>query len=262
MSTPRRKPNDAQPVPIRLVRRERVSPGFIRVTLGGPALAEYRWMGDDQWFRLFLPNAEGQVRTMAMDVRSVLAYGVTPASRRPLVRNYTTWAHRPEAAEIDIDVFDDGTHAGPGLGWLGTAQPGSEAALLDEGCLYRPPGDAAHHLLVGDESALPALLGILRDAPQDWWGEAIIEVGDEQDRRDDVVLPPHASLRWVTRIPGRPGEAAAIAAESVTVTTEGYAYLAGPAGMVKRLRRHLVSAGLPKARIDFTGYWREGRAAA
>ena len=260
MSTPRRKPQAAKPLPVTLVRRERVTPGFVRVTLGGAGLSAYEPLGDDQWFRLFLPHPDGQVRTMAMDVRSVLAYSVTPPSRRPLVRNYTTWAFRPEGPEMDVDVFADGHHSGPGLDWLENADLGSEAALLDEGCLYRPPADVTRHLLVGDESALPALLGILRDAPADWRGDAIIEVADPADRRD-VTLPAGATLQWVARAPGRPGEAAAEAAEALAVEPLGYAYLAGPAALVKRLRRHLVAAGLGKPRIDFTGYWREGRAA-
>jgi NADPH-dependent ferric siderophore reductase len=39
-----------------------------------------------------------------------------------------------------------------------------------------------------------------------------------------------------------------------------YAWLAGEAGVVKGLRRHLVQeAGLDRSAVAFMGYWRQGR---
>lgn len=46
-----------------------------------------------------------------------------------------------------------------------------------------------------------------------------------------------------------------------TVTSGVYAWLAGEAGVVKGLRRHLVQdVGLARSAVAFMGYWREGRA--
>ncbi len=43
-------------------------------------------------------------------------------------------------------------------------------------------------------------------------------------------------------------------------STGTYAWLAGEAGVVKGLRRHLVQeVGLPRTAVAFMGYWREGR---
>jgi NADPH-dependent ferric siderophore reductase len=43
-------------------------------------------------------------------------------------------------------------------------------------------------------------------------------------------------------------------------TAGAYAWLAGEAGVVKELRRHLVrEVGLPRTSVAFMGYWREGR---
>ncbi|MDN6329853.1 MAG: siderophore-interacting protein, partial [Brachybacterium sp.] len=39
-----------------------------------------------------------------------------------------------------------------------------------------------------------------------------------------------------------------------------YAWLAGEAGVIKSLRRHLVSElGLDRKQVSFMGYWRQGR---
>ena len=49
--------------------------------------------------------------------------------------------------------------------------------------------------------------------------------------------------------------------EGVSLDGECYAWIAGEAGLVKALRRFLVSdAGLDRRRIAFMGYWRQGRA--
>ena len=47
-----------------------------------------------------------------------------------------------------------------------------------------------------------------------------------------------------------------------TTTGHGafYAWLAGEAGVIKTLRRHLVSElGLDRKQVSFMGYWRQGR---
>ncbi|MGO2536830.1 MAG: siderophore-interacting protein, partial [Brachybacterium tyrofermentans] len=47
-----------------------------------------------------------------------------------------------------------------------------------------------------------------------------------------------------------------------TTTGHGafYAWLAGEAGVIKSLRRHLVSdLGLDRKQVSFMGYWRAGR---
>jgi NADPH-dependent ferric siderophore reductase len=50
--------------------------------------------------------------------------------------------------------------------------------------------------------------------------------------------------------------------EDLPRTTSGpYAWLAGEAGTVKGLRRHLVQeTGLDRGSVAFMGYWRLGRA--
>jgi NADPH-dependent ferric siderophore reductase len=48
--------------------------------------------------------------------------------------------------------------------------------------------------------------------------------------------------------------------EEAQRTSGPYAWLAGEAGVVKGLRRHLVQeAGLDRRSVAFMGYWRQGR---
>jgi NADPH-dependent ferric siderophore reductase len=48
------KPENAQVILAEVARTERVSPNVVRVTFGGKAIRQFRPLGLDQWFRLFL----------------------------------------------------------------------------------------------------------------------------------------------------------------------------------------------------------------
>lgn len=281
MAAKRLKPDNATTIPVTLTARERISPSFLRLTLTGEKLANYQVMGADQWFRLFLPTEAdgrtkgradghrdgraGEVKTLPdMGVRSMASYALSPPSRRPLIRNYTTAEFRPAdpaagraTAELDFDVYVDDSHTGPGLRWALDAALGSPAALLDEGRLYAPPARSAVELLVGDESALPALAGVLRDAPPELTGVVVVEVKNQGDVRD-LPGPSGVEVAWEIRGDDDPGaRAAAHVRERGVPDGLTYSYLAGPSSMVTGLRRFLVrDSGVPKDLVSFTGYWR------
>lgn len=270
MSIRRIKPGAAVTVPVTLTARELISPSFVRLTVTGEALADYRPMGADQWFRLFLPTegagGSAEPKTLPdMSIRSMAAYTLTPPSRRPLIRNYTTAGYRPAdpaagraTAELDFDVYVDDSHSGPGLTWAREAAIGSPAAILDEGRLYAPPVGSTAELLVGDESALPAIAGILDQAPPALSGLVVVEVRDPRDIRD---LPRPVGVEVVWKQRGDDDEPGARATDEVrrrgARVDLTYAYLAGPSSMVTGLRRFLVrECGVARDIVTFTGYWR------
>ncbi|MFC4553993.1 siderophore-interacting protein [Georgenia faecalis] len=79
---------------------------------------------------------------------------------------------------------------------------------------------------------------------------------------DDIDVD--AGILWDT--PHHPTEAAAprpceVGGGAAPCLDERcYAWIAGEAGMVRDLRRHLVGAGFPRCDVAFMGYWRRGRA--
>ncbi len=193
----------------------------------------------------------------------------------------------------------DGT-AGPAATWAAQAAVGDPVVLLGPdrpgrgrawGVEWAPPATASRLLLAGDETALPAVGAILEALPPGRRAVAVLEVpqaGDVQDLR----LPDGVGVRWLARADRPRGEllvpavhaalvelgvaaAPAAAPEDVDLDTEPlwevpedpaagagcYAWLAGEAGVVKRLRRHLVGdLGVDRRSVAFMGYWREGRA--
>ncbi|WP_029149528.1 siderophore-interacting protein [Microbacterium indicum] len=247
------------------LRRERVTPHMIRVTIGGDDLARFAYRGFDQWFRLALPvHGEGGLDRMPQrfGVGGYLKYLRVPKGSRPVVRNYTVRAFRAEERELDIDFVvhgDDGI-AGP---WAARVEPGERVAFIDQGCGWAPVPEASRHLIVADESGLPAALGILRDMPRDSVGDAVIELFDERDRQD-VDAPDGVAVHWLVRPAGSvPGAAALPLTRALEVDPEGlYGFAVGEQALASGVRRHLVGErGVPKKSVTFSGYWRLGRSA-
>jgi NADPH-dependent ferric siderophore reductase len=237
----------------------RISPHFVRLTLTGDEFAGWRHLGFDQWFRLAVPTSD-QTRfdnlSETYDTAGYLKYLLLPRATRPVIRNYTVRQFRPESLELDIDFVvhgDDGV-AGP---WAGSLPLGASVALIDQGCGYRAI-DADSTLLIGDESALPAVAGILRDMPRESRGHALIELPDIDDRQE-VDAPEGMSVHWIVRRPEMPIGKTALEHLRELPFPDGTvnAFAAGESTLATGARRHLVNdRRVPKANITFCGYWR------
>ncbi|CRK61536.1 probable siderophore interacting protein [Alloactinosynnema sp. L-07] len=251
----------------------RVSPTFMRVTIGGPDLEHFAPRGFDQWFRLFMPR-QGQDELRLPTRGSALWYAqylLMAKEIRPLARNYTVRDYRAagdgrhgDDPEIDIDFACHGDDA-PACAWATSATVGTRVGLLDEGPSYHPRAGSRWHLLAGDESALPAVLGILRSLPRDARVEAFIEIPHADDAQL-VDAPDGAKIHWLVRHDhqARPGKLALRAVREATLPIGPcYAFVAGESQLATGLRRHLVNdRDVPKADVTFTGYWKVGRAAS
>lgn len=225
-----------------------------------------------------------------------------PGDIRPAFRTYTVRAVRPELAEVDIDMVWHGD-GGPAAKWLSTVQLGDEIVLVgpdarsihSAGGIDWHPGPAKQVLLAGDETAMPAICSIVEALPDSVLAHAFIEVPSA----DDVVRLPRRNecITWLSR-DGRehghrlvPAVRAFVGANrdyvlpalrsipeelaDIDVDTEMlwdspdsahadfYAWLAGESGVIKTLRRHLVTeTGVDRRQVAFMGYWRLGKAEA
>lgn len=243
---------------ITVVKTQRLSPHFQRVTFTGEDLARLKWRGFDQWGRLFLPTeAHGSLSYVPQKLTtgSYLKMLTVPSSKRPIIRNYTLRQWRPEELEVDIDfvIHGDRGVAGP---WAQRAKPGDELMMIDQGCGW--PGTPGAVVIAADETALPAALGILRDLPSDATGLAIIEVSDAADIQESLT-PPGVDLRWVIRHSGLTPGTLALEELIVSKLPDGprHAFGIGESRLATGLRRHLVkTVGWDKSEVSFCGYWK------
>lgn len=271
MTRKKNTPVDRRFMMAHVTRVERVSPNFVRLTLGG--LDGLESLGSDHWCRLFFTR-RGQdalaLPTSTNELGWYLQYLATPKARRPWVRAYTLRDCRPEVGEVDIDFVihrgRDGS-IGPAAQFALEASPGDRLGFLDQGAAFTPDHPHDWTLLVGDETALPAIAGICRALPGDATGVAIVEIPTAGDRQE-FPTPAGMEIVWVARDQssapdGRPGELALRALVEKTLP-EGavHAHTIGESALATGARRHLVQErSVPKRNVDFVGYWRHGRPA-
>ncbi|MCI2956285.1 siderophore-interacting protein [Agromyces atrinae] len=264
-----KKAERTAPLELEVLRTERVSPGFARVTLGGGEIAAFAHRGFDQWFRLFLPpEGVDDVRLPRTDGLAGYAQLLrTPKDVRPTMRNYTVRAFRPataeHGAELDIDfVLHEGASGeleGVAAQWSLSCTPGDRVGVLDEGIGYDPAVGTDWHLLVADETGLPAVAGICGSLPSYARGLAIVEITDAADAQE-FEKPDGVEIRWIVRgHDDRVGSLAyAAAREALPAGPErAHAFAVGESGLATGIRRLLVTEnGWPKTAVSFCGYWR------
>ncbi|MFD5213726.1 siderophore-interacting protein [Microbacterium sp. NPDC058345] len=268
------KPASAPLTHLTVQRTERLSPHWMRVTLGGGEVAQFTPMGYDQWFRLFLPiSGEAgldRVPAKANRMFGYLKFLRIPDGERPVMRNYTVRAHRPatgeRGAEIDVDFVlhgsaADGT-AGPASRWAETCRPGEHVLVIDEGLTFNPARGEERVVLVGDETALPAIASICASLPSSASGAAIIEVPSAEDALE-FPHPDGIEVRWIVRRDAdAPGVPALEALRSLALPDAPFhAYVAGEQALASGGRKLLVGErGVDKGLVSFCGYWKIGAA--
>ncbi|MDG4809617.1 siderophore-interacting protein [Micromonospora sp. WMMD1120] len=279
----------------------RLSPSFTRVTFTGVDLDRFADNGYDQRIKLVLPLPGQRGVHLAGGADWYAAWRALPEQLRNPVRTYTVRAVRPHLAEVDVDLVLHGD-SGPATRWARRASVGDEIALVgpdsgydgNHGGIEFRPSAAGALLLAGDETAVPAIAGICARLPLDARGAVLLEVPTADDVLP-LVTPPGIEVRWLPR--GNDGHgsrlvpAVAAAAErllapdaspvvtsvpdvdvdseilwevpDVVAPVPLYAWLAGEAGVIRTLRRHLVAErGLDRRAVAFMGYWRLGHADA
>ena len=120
---------------VQVVRRTQVSPGFVRLTLAGPDLADFVSAGFDDHVKLILP-APGQERASLPQLVDGRPQFTGP---RPVLRDYTP-AHS-DAAQGSLDIEVALHDAGPASDWAAAVQVGQWAGIAGpRGSLVIPVG--------------------------------------------------------------------------------------------------------------------------
>ncbi|MFE0649945.1 siderophore-interacting protein [Streptomyces sp. NPDC059534] len=241
----------------RVVRTERITPHMVRVVLGGPGLdafdaAEYT----DHYVKLlFAPEGVSYPEPFDMErIREEF-----PREQWPTTRTYTVRAWDAEQRELTVDfvVHGDEGLAGP---WAARAQAGDTVRFLGPGGGYTPDPTADWHLLVGDESALPAIAVALERLPAGARVHAFVEISDAAEEQK-FATAAGVDVTWLHRGDRPAGEALVEAVRSLDFPAgDVHAFVHGEAGFVKDLRRHLrLDRGVTRERLSISGYWRLGK---
>lgn len=243
-----------------VVSTERITPHMVRVVLSAPdgaPLATDPAGNTDAYVKVILPRpGSGVVEPFDLDeVKARI-----PAEDWPVMRTYTIRWFDPASGRVALDFV---VHGGEGIAgpWADRARPGDQVQLRGPGGGYAPDPAADWHLLVGDESALPAIATALEAMPEGARVHAFIEVAEPAEEQT-LLTAAHAQVHWIHRssATGGPGE------DLVRAVTElefppgrVHAFVHGDALTVKEIRSWLrFTKQVPKEDLSASGYWRRG----
>lgn len=193
-----------------VLRVNRISPSFVRITFTGPEIAELATPGAiwDLRIKLIFPAVGKPLPVVPTAEGWYAGWTALPDTDRGSMRTYSIRDLRVEADHTEVDI-DFVLHLAPGLtgpasSWANAAAPGDELLIAgprrgyDWGGIEYHPGEATTILLAGDETAAPAIARTLEDSPADARGIAFIEVPDAADALP-INAPAGIEVRWLPR---------------------------------------------------------------
>ncbi|OTA18761.1 vibriobactin utilization protein ViuB [Xenorhabdus beddingii] len=287
-----------------LKERITISPSLLRCVFEGPEVHRMLRYAPDQRIKLLFPQPGHPLIKVKVGEEWHSDYLSIPKAARPLMRTYTLRALRTEDNEMDVEFVLHGKNT-PVSNWLSQANLGDPLQIVApkagssdssingaEGCEWKPSAQVRQVLLIADETAVPAALGIieelsLHETPPSV--QAFFEVPEQEDClnveqfkfanifwlprkvksgyaygerlleavREHVILPESAfiatqSLTETTSPDGTLWERA----ESENKTSYFYAWVAAESSAVKNLRRYLLQeCHLDRTLINFMAYW-------
>lgn len=239
---------------------ERITPHCVRVVLEGDALEGFQSPGFDDHVKLILPDpATGALHLPQLGAQGLqLPEGVP----RPEMRDYTPRCFDATARTLTIDfALHD---AGPATAWALQAAPGQRVGVGGPRGSLLVPLAFDGYVLIGDDTALPAIARRLAELPEGTPALALIEVDGPADEQP-LPTAADARIHWVHRAGAAAGDAepllTALRAQPLPAG-DVHAWVACETGVAKALRAHLVGErGVHPKWVKASGYWRRGSTA-
>jgi NADPH-dependent ferric siderophore reductase len=245
---------------------QHLTPKMIRVTLEGADLDGFVSMGFDDHVKVFFPPSgsdELVLPTMGPD-GPIFAEGAP----RPALRDYTPRRYDAAAGLLDLDFAIH--EAGPATTWAEHAKPGQPLGVGGPRGSFIIPTEFDWHLLIGDETALPAIGRRLEELPRDTRAVVVAEVdGPAEEQKFSSAAP--FEVIWVHRNSAPAGNVVIAGdptlllkrLQSVQFPSGDYfAWIAAETQVARALRQYFVTErAVNKHWVKAAGYWRRGAAA-
>ena len=231
-----------------------LTPRMRRITLGGPELAGFISLGTDDHVKLLFPqNAEQAAALETMVLGAGKDNGPLPE-----MRDYTPRRYDLDKLELDIDFVLHGD--GPASTWAEQAQPGQFLHIGGPRGSMIVPDIFDSYLLIGDETALPAIARRLEGLASNRKALVVIEV---ENGAEQQVLESAAQVNviWVLREGGKDNLLTTVK-QLQAPKGNLYAWVATETKVSRQIRRVLLDEhGLNEQFVKAVGYWRaEGSA--
>lgn len=217
---------------------QRLTPRMQRIVFTSPDLHDFTSAAPDDHVKLFFPGEDGGPARM---------------------RDYTPRMFDTLTGSLTIDFALH--EAGPATDWALRAKVGDTLDIGGPRGSIVVPDDFDWYLLVGDETALPALGRRVEELRP---GASVTTFAVVERAEERQAFQSEASLRsfWIAR-EGQPLDDAALlrfALDDYALPPgDGFVWIAAEAHTARALRSYMMETrGHPKAWIKASGYWSRG----
>jgi NADPH-dependent ferric siderophore reductase len=225
----------------------------MRIVFGGPELDDFDSPAPDDHVKLIFPDANGE---LVVPESTDAGLKVPEGYERPEMRNYTPRYFDTLSQTVTIDFVLHGH--GVASTWAAQAVPGQWIAAGGPKSSRVVTDDFDWYLLVGDETALPAIARRIEQTRSDASVTALIEVPSASDCLS-FGYRCSLDLQWLIRDdPDRvPGSLLEPALAQVTPqSTDVFAFGATEKATSKRIKKvFLEHFGADDDHIKVSGYW-------
>ena len=226
-----------------------LTPRMRRITVGGPELAGFVSLGTDDHIKLLFPqNAEEHAALENFAPGAGKAQGPMPE-----MRDYTPRRYDLDALELDIDFVLHGD--GPASTWAAQAAPGQYLNIAGPRGSMIVPDVFDSYLLIGDETALPAIARRLEGLAPNRKALVVVEV---ENGAEQQVLhsPAQVHVIWVLR-EERQDSLLRTVQQLEMPGGKLYAWVATESKVSRQIRKVLLEEkGLDQDFVKAVGYWK------
>ncbi|VVO00093.1 siderophore-interacting protein [Pseudomonas fluorescens] len=226
-----------------------LTPRMRRITLGGPELAGFVSLGSDDHVKLLFPQTPEEHAALET---LVLGAG-KDGGPMPAMRDYTPRRYDLQTLELDIDFVLHGD--GPAATWAEQAKPGQYLHIGGPRGSMVVPDIFDSYLLIGDETALPAIARRLEGLGANRRARVVVEVENAAERQT-LESAAQVEVIWVLR-EGGTEDLLSTVQQLQMPSGELYAWVATEAKVSRQIRRVLLDEHqLNEAFVKAVGYWR------
>ncbi|MDU6442708.1 MAG: siderophore-interacting protein [Pantoea sp.] len=283
---------------VTLVRKRWLSPSLVSCLFTGEEVGMMKRDGPDQRIKILFPSLQGVPASLTAHLPWREQLKTLPPEQRPIPRTYTLRAVDAADRLAEVEFVIHGTE-GPASAWVIGAAPGDALQMVapnrqhpddSGGYEWRPHSRVERGLVVADETALPAVKGILEQAAQ-MASPPALQIFQEVPRAEDCVdwrEYAFADVFWLPRDQTGSAHGAALlhslkanlavpdsalraSPASLGVERESlwrsaackeerfYGWVAAESSAVRHIRRYLVGERqLASECMSFMAYWSKG----
>lgn len=238
---------------IEVLRTSRITPHMQRIVFGGAELHGFLSAAPDDHVKLFFPNSQGEMVLPTLGPNGPeYPAGLSPSP----ARDYTPRDYDAQRNTLTIDFVIHGD--GPASTWAEHAKPGEHIALGGPRGSFITANDFGHYVLIGDETALPAIGRRLDEMHADARVWVLAEIPGKADRQP---LGSQASFHvtWLERggVAAADSRLLERALEELSLPPgDAFYWIAAESRRARGMRRYLAEErGVPSDWIRATGYW-------